>query len=78
MKTAISIPDPVFEAAQSLAKRLGISRSQLFSRAVEAYVETHKHSRLRASLDEVYAEENSNVDEALVQMQWASLTKEGW
>lgn len=78
MKTAISIPDPVFQAAESLAKRLGISRSQLFSRAVEAYVETHKHSRLRESLDEVYTEESSSMDEALAHIQWASLAKEGW
>jgi len=78
VKTAISIPDPIFAAAESLAKRLGISRSQLFSRAVAAYVETHKHSKLRASLDEVYNEENSDIDEALAQMQWASLSKEDW
>jgi metal-responsive CopG/Arc/MetJ family transcriptional regulator len=29
MKTAISIPDPLFEATEQLARRLGKSRSQL-------------------------------------------------
>ena len=78
MKTAISIPDPIFQAAESLGRRLGISRSQLFSRAMEAYIDAHKHDRLRESLDEVYGKESSRVDEALAQLQWASLTKEDW
>lgn len=78
MKTAISIPDPVFNAAESLAKRLGMSRSELFSRAVHAYVEAHKHDKVREALDEIYAEESSHLDESLAQMQWASLPKEEW
>ena len=73
MKTAISIPDPVFHAAESLAKRLGVSRSELFARALEAYIEAHKHDRLREVLDAVYAEESSSLDQALAQMQWTSL-----
>ena len=78
MKTAISIPDSVFHAAESLAQRLGVSRSELFRKAVEAYIETHKHDQVREALDDVYAEESSNLDEALAQMQWASLTREDW
>ncbi|HEX9737109.1 MAG TPA: ChpI protein, partial [Thermoanaerobaculia bacterium] len=30
MKTAISLPDPLFEAAEALAARLSMSRSQLY------------------------------------------------
>jgi len=78
MKTAISIPDPLFHAAESLAKRLGISRSQLFTQAVQAYIEAHKHDRVREALDEVYTQEPSILDESLAQMQWASLPKEDW
>lgn len=32
MKTAISIPDPIFEAAEGFARRLGMSRSELYAR----------------------------------------------
>ena len=78
MKTAVSIPDPVFQAAESLAKRLGMSRSELFARAVEAYIEAHKHDRLREAIDGVYTEESTSLDPALAQMQWASLPKEDW
>ncbi|MCH8825726.1 MAG: ribbon-helix-helix protein, CopG family [Chloroflexi bacterium] len=78
MKTAISIPDSVFQAAESLAKRLGISRSELFRRAVDAYIDNHKFSGVREALDDVYSQEQSGVDAALSQMQSASLPKEDW
>ena len=35
MKTAVSIPDHVFDAAERLAEKLGISRSELYQRALE-------------------------------------------
>jgi predicted DNA-binding protein len=34
MKTAISLPDEVFESAEQLAKRLGKSRSELYALAI--------------------------------------------
>jgi metal-responsive CopG/Arc/MetJ family transcriptional regulator len=78
MKTAVSIPDPVFRAAESLAQRLGVSRSELFARALEAYIEAHQHDRVREALDAVYAEESSGLDTGLAQLQWASLPREEW
>jgi metal-responsive CopG/Arc/MetJ family transcriptional regulator len=42
MKTAVSIPDPVFAAADGLAKRLGITRSKLYARALGAFVASHE------------------------------------
>jgi len=78
MKTAISIPDPIFEAADSLAKQLGMSRSEFYRRAVEEYIESSRHENVREALDLVYSEESSAVDEALAQMQFASLPKEDW
>ena len=78
MKTAISIPDSIFNAAESLAKRLGMSRSELFCKAVESYIESHKHDKIKEVLDELYAEESSDLDESLVYLQSASLEKEDW
>ena len=78
MKTAISIPDPIFEAADSMAKQLGMSRSEFYRRAVEEYIESSRHENVREALDLVYSEESSAVDEALAQMQFASLPKEDW
>lgn len=59
MKTAISLPDSLFTAADDLAKKLGISRSLLYQRAVEYYLKTRSHDVIRESLDDVYAGESS-------------------
>lgn len=56
MKTAISIPDDVFADAESLAKALNASRSQLYSRAVREFVARHSPERVTAALDEVCAD----------------------
>jgi len=78
MKTAVSIPDHVFHAAETLANRLGISRSELFARALAAYTQAHQHDRVREALDLVYDEEPSRLDAALSQMQRDSVTKDSW
>ncbi len=41
MKTAVSVPDEVFEEAEKLAKRLKVSRSELYAKALETYVRQH-------------------------------------
>ena len=46
--------------------------------ALENYIEEHKHDKVQDALDNVYTEESSSVDEALAEMQWASLPKEDW
>ena len=77
MKTAISIPDNLFEAADSLAERLGISRSQLYRRAVEQYLKTQGQDIIRESLDEVYENENtSGLDPAIEILQEKSVDRE--
>ena len=62
MKTAISIPDELFEAADALAEELGVSRSELYARAVEEYVAKLRAADLTAKLNQVYAEEPSGVE----------------
>lgn len=54
MKTAISIPDNLFDAAEKVARRLGISRSELYQRAVARYLEQHGSDVIREALDNVY------------------------
>ena len=75
MKTAIPIPDHIFCAAESMAKQLGMSRSELFTQAVQVYIEAHTHDGLREALDAVYSGESSTLDRRLTQMQWTSLDK---
>ena len=53
MKTAISIPDVVFEEAERLARRLDESRSQLYTEAVVEYLARHDPDTITKRLDEV-------------------------
>ncbi len=78
MKTAISIPDIIFTQADRLAKRLHMSRSELYTHAVEEYVGEHRHARVREKLDELYSTESSAVDSSLLDAQAASLPEEEW
>lgn len=78
MKTAISIPDPIFESAEKLAKRLGISRSQLYSNAVDALVEKYRYSGVTEQLDAVYKTDPdaTRLDQDIVEMQSQSLNRD--
>jgi len=51
MKTAISIPDDIFAEAEELARRLSMSRSKLYSRAVREYVARHSADQVTEKLD---------------------------
>jgi predicted transcriptional regulator len=55
MKTAVSIPDPLFEAADELARRLGLSRSALYARALARELASQGDDEVTAQLDVVYA-----------------------
>ena len=79
MKTAISLPDNLFEAADDLAKKLGISRSLLYQRAIESYLRTRSHDVVRESLDEVYAGDQAGaLDPAIEYMQGISVAEDDW
>ena len=56
MKTAVSIPNDVFEGAERLARRSGKSRSQLYSDSLKEYVARHAPDQITEALDCIYAE----------------------
>lgn len=78
MKTAISIPDEVFEAADRAAKKLGVSRSEFYSTAVYEFIERNRMEDVTSKLNEVYASSASNLDENLAAMQHQLLAKDDW
>jgi len=78
MKTAISIPDQLFQAAEGLAHRLGVSRSQLYAEAISEYTKSHKNQDVTEILNQVYQSEASSLDENLLSMQSQSIPKEDW
>ena len=78
MKTAISIPDRVFEEAEQVAKRLGMSRSELYAKAVQAYLAANRTEGVTKALNRVYSKVTGGLDPVLARIQSASLPHEKW
>lgn len=78
MKTAVSIPTQVFRQADVLARRLGVSRSNLYSQAISQFVQAHQKQSIREALDAVYGDDAGHSDPVLRRMQARSLPKESW
>lgn len=78
MKTAISIPDPIFSQAERYAKNNGMTRSQLFAVAVQHYVESNQHNEITEKLNKIYGESDSSLEQGFQSMQSLSLEKEEW
>jgi predicted transcriptional regulator len=78
MKTAISIPEDVFRVAEELARRLGKSRSQLYSEAVAEYVRRHDQRDLTTDIDTSLARLGSDSGEFMREVARKTLDRAGW
>lgn len=74
MKTAISLPDQLFEAADELAQELGVSRSQLYAQALSEFVIQRRQSDVIERLDAIYGQADARLDPVLQEAQVQSLT----
>ena len=78
MKTAVSIPDELFESAEALARRLGMTRSELYAKALRDYLREHRGDGITERLDEVYGAEESGLDPVVARIQGRSLPEDEW
>jgi metal-responsive CopG/Arc/MetJ family transcriptional regulator len=78
MKTAISLPDALFRAGDALAKRMKLSRSELYARALAEFLAKHRSDQLTQRLNAVYAAEDSALDSGLARLQAKSLPRDEW
>lgn len=79
MKTAISLPDALFESAESLAHHLGVSRSELFANAVAEFIAQHDESLVTERLNAVYSDAAAEQpDLGLAALQARSLPRDRW
>jgi len=78
MKTAVSIPDDVFEGAERLARRTMKSRSQLFSDAVREYVARHAPEDVTEAMDRVCAEAGQPRDNFISSAAHRVLERSEW
>lgn len=79
MKITISIPGPVLRSAERLAEKLGISRSELYCRAIKDLLERHEQISIVARLNEIYGAPGaiSSVEPQLAAMQTRSISSKG-
>jgi len=73
-----AFPDHVFSKADRFAQTRKMSRSALFTIAVEEYIQHHLHANVTEKLNEVYANTDSSMDPVLDNLQTLSLPKEDW
>jgi hypothetical protein len=78
MKVALSIPDDLFESAETLGKRLGLSRSRLYATALADYLAKHRGRKTTERLDAVYAQEPERLDPALRGAQAKTISRDRW
>jgi hypothetical protein len=78
MKTAISIPDPLFQAAEQYAQAKGFSRSELYAKAIQHYLDTFRYQGVTEALNSLYGEEESTLDLGYIAAQGSILSKEEW
>lgn len=78
MKTAISIPDSLFAEAERAAASMGVSRSQLYARALKRLLESRRDEEITRRLDEVYDETRGELDDGIAKIQFASIPREEW
>jgi metal-responsive CopG/Arc/MetJ family transcriptional regulator len=76
MKTTISIPAPLFAAAERVSKRLGMSRSRFYAMAIEKALGSNFRQGVKETLEAVYAVQGSRLTRQPAAMQSASLLAE--
>jgi metal-responsive CopG/Arc/MetJ family transcriptional regulator len=78
MKTAISIPDSLFEVVEEAAKKMGVSRSKLFSLAVKEFLKDRNMKNVTNRLNECYKKDSSKLNKSIESAQLSSISKEEW
>ncbi len=78
MKTAVSVPDDVFERAERLAQRERRSRSDVYSAALREYVARHSPDEIADALDRVIAEVGEGTDSFVTAASRQTLESTEW
>ena len=78
MKTAVSLPDDLFQSAEAAARRLRVSRSELYAKAIAEFLKQQDDSAITERLNEVYSRQAAKLDPALNRAQLEALKKEAW
>jgi metal-responsive CopG/Arc/MetJ family transcriptional regulator len=78
MKTAVSMPDELFNLAEAAARKLRVSRSELYAKAIAEYLERRQSNAITERLNDVYSASPAKLDPGLNRAQLKSLEKDAW
>ena len=78
MKTDVSVPDELFRLAETTARRLRVSRSQLYATAIAEYLHRQQSNAVTERLNEIYSRTHAKVDAPLHRAQLRPLDKDSW
>lgn len=78
MKTAISLPDPVFEAADILANKFKVSRSELYVMALEKFIRENQETDITKRINEFIDVHGQPIDEVFINAGLNEMRKVEW
>jgi metal-responsive CopG/Arc/MetJ family transcriptional regulator len=78
VKTAVSVPDDLFRQAEAAARRLRVSRSEFYAKAIAEFLNRRDEGAITERLNDVYSQQPAKVDPGLHRAQLESLKKDAW
>lgn len=78
MKTAVSLPDPLFKEAEAAAKDLGLSRSKLIQTALEEFLKRRRDEEVTAALNRSLAKHPDEIDPFVQQLALEVMMRTEW
>jgi metal-responsive CopG/Arc/MetJ family transcriptional regulator len=78
VKTAVSLPDELFRMAEATARRLRISRSELYAKAISEFLKSQRENSITERLNDLYSRRTAKVDSGLHRAQLKSLDRDAW
>ena len=78
VKTAISLPDALFERVTRRAGELGMSRSELFATAAQRYLDELDENSVTARIDQLLAATDDDSSTVAVRAGRRTLAQDQW
>jgi hypothetical protein len=79
VKTAISVPDATFAAAERAAAKLGISRSQFYARAAQRWIDALEGDELTQQINASLGDSDQDQDSTFISAATAqTLARSEW
>lgn len=78
MKTAISVPDPIFDEAERMARRMKRSRSELYSTALADYLARHTPDQVTEAMNRTLSALGNDADEFVATASHRTLEHSEW